>query len=265
MQDNELNLAHPADPQRYPAFQGERLLRVVRCDSSPLATVVLLHGGAFLDCRLDTIAPAAKTLADRLASVVLAPAYSLAGDAPFPAAAEDAYAALAWAAAHAREGDWPARPLVVIGIEAGGNLAAAAAMMARDRGEPNLAAQVLVRPMLDPSQSSRSMRECPQHEAERCRAAWRAYLPSGADQVHPYAAPLASLRVAGLAPALILTAAGDPLRDEAEAYAANLIRAGVTTQVTRLAQPSDHALADADTLEAIAAFVGPRIACASHS
>jgi acetyl esterase/lipase len=229
-----------------------------------MAAVVLLHGGGFVDCRLDALAPAAQRLADRLASVVLAPAYSLAREAPFPAAAEDAYAALQWAAVHAREGGWPARRLVLLGIEAGGNLAAAAAMMARDRGEPALAAQILIRPMLDPSQSSRSMRASAEHEAERCRAGYRAYLPSGADQVHPYAAPLASLRLAGLAPALILTAAGDPLRDEAETYAANLIRAGVTTQVTRLAHAADDVLTDAAALEAIAAFVGPRIAAAPH-
>ncbi len=253
-----------ADMHCYPAYRGERPLSVFRADEAPLATVVLLHDGCFLEGRADATARAAERLAERLASVVIVPDYTLAPEAPFPAAAEDAYAALCWASAHARDGGWEARRLVVMGIEAGGNLAAAAAMMSRDRGEPGLAAQILVRPMLDPSQSSRSMRACTEHEAERCRAAYRAYLPNGADQVHPYAAPLASLRLAGLAPALILTAAGDALRDEAEAYAANLIRAGVTTQVTRLAHPSADVLADAATQEAIAAFVGPRIAGAAH-
>jgi acetyl esterase/lipase len=222
--------------------------------------IVLLHGGGFVGGSPEAVATLAERLAERLASAVVTPGYTLAEDAPFPAAAEDAYAAMLWAQAYAREAGWGAARLVVCGVEAGGNLAAAVAMMARDRGGPPVAAQILVRPMLDPSQSSRSMRGSAGDDARRCRAAYRAYLPSGADHLHPYAAPLASLRLAGLPPALVLTAAADPLRDEAETYAANLIRAGVTTQVSRLASTADEAVCEAPTLDAIAAFLGPRLA-----
>ncbi len=112
---------------------------------------------------------------------------------------------------------------MVAGVEAGGNLAAVAAMMARDRGGPALAAQILVAPMLDPTLTSHSMQyeyvtaNAPRSQGA-CNACYRAYLPNAADRLHPYAAPSSCPRVAGLAPALILTAEDDPLRDEAEAY-----------------------------------------------
>jgi acetyl esterase/lipase len=253
----------PATPasDRYPGHLCEHPLRLHRAGAErPVCIAVLLHGGGFVSGSPDGVGAAAQRLAARLAGAVVVPAYTLAGEAPFPAAAEDAYAALQWAVRHAADSGWGAPALVVVGYEAGGNLAAAAAMMARDRGGPAIAAQVLVRPMLDPSQSSRSMRATCSADALRCRAAYRAYLPGGADAMHPYAAPLASVRLAGLAPALVLTAEGDPLCDEAEAYAANLSRAGVASQVVRMREALDAACWDAQTLDAIAAFVGPRVA-----
>jgi acetyl esterase/lipase len=258
----------PSAPEygRYAGYCGERTLRIYRAGSErPVALVLLMHGGGFVSGGPDAVATLAQQLAARLASAVVTPSYTLAREAPFPAAAEDAYAALQWAAGHAAASGWGETRLVLAGVEAGGNLAAGTAMMARDRGGPPVAAQVLIRPMLDPSQSTRSMRCSGAEDAQRCRAAYRAYLPSGADQVHPYAAPLASLRLAGLPPALIVTGDGDPLRDEAESYAANLIRAGVTTQVTRLARADAIAAWDAATLDAVAHFLGPRIAAASRT
>ena len=193
------------------------------------AVVVLLHGGGFVGGTIEDVSTAASALAERLAVTVVTPEYTLATEAPFPAAAEDAYAALRWAAARSRG-------VVIAGIEAGGNLAAAAAMIARDRGAPNVLAQILVSPMLDPTLTSTSMRCLPEamrHGARACGAWYRAYLPAAADRLHPYAAPAASTRLAGLAPALILTAEFDPLRDEGEAYAARLREAGVPVTLTR--------------------------------
>jgi acetyl esterase len=258
----------PDGPAHYGGYQGERTLQVHRgAGGRPVATILLIHGGGFVSGSPDAIELVATRLADRLSAVVLTPAYTLACDAPFPAAVEDVYAALQWTVDHASAGGWNASRLVIAGIEAGGNLAAAAAMMARDRGGPPLAAQILIRPMLDPSQSCRSMREGTADDAQRCRSAYRAYLSSSADQLHPYAAPLASVRLAGLPPALIVTADDDPLRDEAEAYAANLIRAGVTTEVARLPRTPEQVPAERDpaALDAIAAFLGPRIAASKHT
>lgn len=245
---------------RFTGYCAEREVRIDRVEGDgALATVVLLHGGGFVSGSPDRMAAAARALAERLAAVVITPAYTLAPAGAFPAAAEDAYRALQWAVVSAPTGHWDARRLVVIGVEAGGNLAAAAAMMARDRGGPALAAQVLVRPMLDPSLSSRSMRACADGAASRCDAAYRAYLPSGPDRMHPYAAPAVSVRLAGLPPALIVTAADDVLRDEAEAYADRLLRAGVAAKVLRVPRLDDDSVGDAAALDAIAAFVGPRI------
>jgi acetyl esterase/lipase len=174
-------------------------------------------------------------MAARLDLAVATPGYTLAGELPSRRPSKMPTRNYPRLSAH-RE-CWDSRRLVVAGIEAGGNLAAVAAMMARDRGGPALAAQILVAPMLDPTLTSRSMQHFAANasRSRECNACYRAYLPNAADRLHPYAAPSSCSRVAGLAPALILTAEGDPLRDEAEAYGAKLITAGVTTQVSRLA------------------------------
>ncbi len=233
----------------------------IRC---PGALVVLFHGGGFVRGGLDAIAATAQTMSARLGLVVATPEYTLATVQPFPAAAEDAYAALAWAGAAGRRRGWDAKRIAVAGEEAGGNLAAATAMMARDRGAPALAAQILVGPMLDPSLSSPSMQRFvanATHTPGVCGACYRTYLPNAADWLHPYAAPVSSTRLAGLAPALIVTCDGDPLRDEAEHYGAKLIAAGVTTQVSR--QPRIEAAAHCwtdDTWTAIEGFLRSRLA-----
>jgi acetyl esterase len=226
----------------------------------------MFHGGGFLGGDLDAVAPVAARMAERLGHMVATPEYTLASNHPFPAAAEDAHAALAWAGAFARRGGWDPRRIAVAGEEAGGNLAAACAMMSRDRGGPRLIAQVLVGPMLDPSLSSPSMGQMSGggvYAPGGCAAAYRAYLPAAADHMHPYAAPLSSARLAGLVPALILTCDGDPLRDEAEHYGAKLIAAGVTTQVSRLRRIGTGAACWTDEAwAAIDDFLRPRLACA---
>jgi acetyl esterase/lipase len=240
----------------------------IRC---PGALVILFHGGGFVRGGLDAIAATAQTMSARLGLVVATPEYTLATVQPFPAAAEDAYAALAWAGTAGRRRGWDAKRIAVAGEEAGGNLAAATAMMARDRGVPALAAQILVGPMLDPSLSSPSMQRVvasAAHAPGLCGACYRTDLPNTADRLHPYAAPASSTRLAGLAPALIVTCDDDPLRDEAEHYGAKLIAAGVTTQVSRqpCIETAAHCWTD-DTWTAIDGFLRPRLASpesASH-
>jgi acetyl esterase/lipase len=222
----------------YRGYTSELPLRVYRPEAgAPMAVVALFHGGGFVGGNLDAVAPLAAGMATRLGMAVVTPAYSLAGERPFPAAVEDVYAAIVWTVRNAQRERWNGRRLVVAGVEAGGNLAAVAAMMARDRGGPGIAAQVLVAPMLDPTLTSRSM-QCVEASARRspgeCNAWYRAYLPNATDRLHPYAAPAWCSRLAGLAPALIVAVDGDPLRDEAEAYGAKLIAAGVHTQVARM-------------------------------
>jgi acetyl esterase len=202
--------------------------------------IVFFHGGGFVDGNLDEPDSFLRRLA--VASgypVVLSSSYTLAPVKPFPAAVEDAHAVLLWAKKNKTKLGWTGKRLLVAGIEAGANLAAVSALMARDRAGPQLDGQILVMPMLDPGLSTCSMREMPTCTDQaklvnECAAAYRGYLPHAADRSHPYASPLQSSRMKNLPPALILSTEDDPLRDEAEAYGAKLINAGVRTTVRRL-------------------------------
>lgn len=202
--------------------------------------IVFFHGGGFVDGDLDEPDDFLRHLA--VASgcpVVLSSSYTKATVKPFPAAAEDAHAVLVWAKKNKARLGWTGKRLLVAGIEAGANLAAVSSLMARDRGGPAIAGQILVMPMLDPGLSTCSMREMPTCSDKarlynECAAAYRGYLPHAADRSHPYASPLQSSRLRNLPPALILSADDDPLRDEAEAYGAKLMHYGVPTTVRRM-------------------------------
>ena len=202
--------------------------------------VVFFHAGGFVGGDLDEADQFLRRLAGcSTEQLVLASCYTLATKRPFPAAAEDAHAVLGWARKNKTKLGWTGKRLVVAGIEAGANLAAVAALMARDRGGPALAGQILVMPMLDPGLSTCSMRQLPLDPgvagvAGDCAASYRGYLPNAADRSHPYASPLQSSRLKNLPPALILSAEDDPLRDEAEQYGAKLAASGVTTTCKRL-------------------------------
>lgn len=202
--------------------------------------VVFFHAGGFVGGDLDEADEFLRHLAScATRHLVLATRYTLATEQPFPAAVEDAHAVLKWAKKNRAKLGWSGKRLVVAGIEAGANLAAVAALMARDRGGPELAGQILIMPMLDPGLSTCSMRELPNDAsvagvATTCAASYRGYLPHAADRIHPYASPLQSSRLKNLPQALILSAEDDPLRDEAEQYAAKLTAAGVTTTVKRM-------------------------------
>ena len=202
--------------------------------------IVFFHSGGFVGGDLDEADQFLRHLAScSLQQLVLASCYTLATERPFPAAVEDAHAVLLWAKKNKAKLGWTGKRLVVAGIEAGANLAAVCALMARDRSAPALAGQILIMPMLDPGLSTCSMRELKQDAgaagvADTCAASYRGYLPNAADRSHPYASPLQSSRLKNLPPALILSAEDDPLRDEAEQYGAKLTAAGVTTTLKRM-------------------------------
>jgi acetyl esterase len=204
------------------------------------ALIVFFHGGGFVAGDLEEADEFLRHLVMcNPGHVILATNYTLATVSPFPAAVEDAHAVLAWAKKNKGKLAWSGKQLLTAGIEAGANLAAVSALMARDRGGPALAGQILIMPMLDPGLSTCSMRELPNcpdkmKVASTCAAAYRGYLPNAADRAHPYASPLQSSRLKNLPPALILSAEDDPLRDEAELYGAKLIACGVKTTVRRM-------------------------------
>jgi acetyl esterase len=212
-----------------------RLYGAPRDAAEPAALVLHLHGGAFVGGDLEQGATVASLLAQAGAAVVSI-AYPLAPDHPFPQAAEAAHAALSWAHRHRRRLAGASASLFVAGEEAGGNLAAATALMARDRQGPALAGQILLSPMLDLCVASASLRRaragrsgCPWADG------WRAYVPRACDATHPYAAPGLSIRLNGLPPALLITARDDPMRDESLAYARRLREAGVSVHEVLLA------------------------------
>lgn len=238
--------------------------------------IIFFPGGGFKACSLEEVDAFVRVLAVRTGCCILASAYTLADARPFPAAVEDAYAVLTWAVQHHASLSWSGTQLITAGIEAGGNLAAVSALMARDRGGPALAGQILIMPMLDPGLTTCSMRTVVEtgsiHAADACAVGYRGYLPRAIDRTHPYAAPLQSSRMKGLPPALILSADDDPLRDEAEQYGAKLIAAGIKTMVKRLSPiPLDEpnarcsSVRKENALHEIAAFIAGLETASEHN
>ena len=189
--------------------------------------VVHFHGGAFTGGGVENGVTFASLLAGS-GAIVASIAYPLAPAHPFPQAVEAGYSVLEWAYKQRSKLAGAGAPVYLAGEEAGGNLAAAVALIARDRAHPSLAGQILVSPMLDPCVGTASARQAA-GPPTGCKWAdgWQQYLRCPQDAEHPYAVPGASSRLAGLAPTLVLTAGDDPMRDEARAYATKLGAAGV--------------------------------------
>jgi acetyl esterase len=213
-----------------------RLYRPAAHDGAKkLPAVLYFHGGGFVAGTLDDAEVPARHIAEHANVVVLSIAYSLAPTRPFPAAPEDAYAASVWLLENAKQLKIDAERIAVAGDDAGGNIAASLALIARDRNAPNIAAQVLIGPMLDPSMTMLGDPERLRSDIkpETCADCYSKYLRKPFERMHPYASPLESRRLRGLPPALVLTAECDVLHTEGEQYAAALINAGVPTQVER--------------------------------
>lgn len=204
-------------------------------DERDRGVLVFFHGGGFVTGSLDSHDGVCRALAAATPCVVVAVDYRLAPEHRFPAAVEDAWAATAWVAEHAASlGADPAR-IAVGGDSAGGTLAAVVALRARDRGLP-LALQLLVYPVCDLACDTVSYRELADGYGLTAAAmAWYRdhYLGPAGDRADPEASPLRASELAGTAPALVLTAEYDPLRDEGEAYAARLRDAGVPVTLVR--------------------------------
>jgi len=204
--------------------------------NGPFPVLVYFHGGGWVICNLDTHDRACRLLTAAIGCVVVSVDYRLAPEHPFPAAAEDCYAAAKYVAAHAAEfGGDPAR-VAIGGDSAGGNLTAVVAQMARNKGGPKLVHQLLIYPVTDAAMETPSYRENAEGyflTTEMMAWFWQHYVPSKADRSSPYASPLRASDLTGLPPATVLTAEFDPLRDEGEAYAARLHDAKVPVTAVR--------------------------------
>lgn len=241
-------MPRPAEPtpvaqvidRTIPGPRGDIKIRIYRPHAQEgLPLLLFMHGGGFILGDLDSHDEAARVLTMAADCVTVAVDYRLAPENPFPAAPEDCFAALRWAAAHARTfGADPSR-IAVVGDSAGGNLAAVMALRARDEGGPKLLGQVLVYPVTD-LEASYDVPPAPDGNyyfltKEDCAYFNQLYLTGRPDARHPHASPMFSEDVAGLPPALVITAEYDSLCRQGEAYAARLKAAGVEVEHTRYA------------------------------
>ncbi|MFZ2469339.1 MAG: alpha/beta hydrolase [Parvibaculum sedimenti] len=209
-----------------------RLYTPVAAGSEALPVLVYFHGGGWVIGDLETHDALCRTLANESGCKVVAVDYRLAPEHKFPAAAEDAFAAVQWVEAHAAEIGVDANRIAVAGDSAGGNLAAVVSLMARDAKGPHISFQMLIYPVTDTNTDTISYREFAEgHFLERDGMIWffNHYL-GDVDRNDPRVAPLKAASHQGLPPAYVVTGGYDVLRDEGRAYAETLKKAGVPVE-----------------------------------
>ena len=203
---------------------------------TPVPALYYMHGGGMVIGSIDTEDAVTRMLCNAVGCAAVSVDYRLAPEHPHPAPVEDCYAGLVWTAAHADElGIDPAR-IAVYGGSAGGALAAATALLARDRGGPAIAYQMLLYPMVDDRSETPSCAEIDDigvWDGWANADGWQALLGErwGTDAVDAYAAPARAADLAGLPPAWIDVGELDSLRDEDVLYALRLMQAGVPTDL----------------------------------
>jgi triacylglycerol lipase len=200
-----------------------------------LPAIFSIHGGGYIlgsylmdDFLHDEWSP-------QLGTVGVSVEYRLSPDTPYPGPLEDCYAALHWTYEHADELGVDADQIGIYGLSAGGGLAAALALLARDRGEVSLAFQLLDCPMLDDRQTTKSLAAAGLYvwDATSNEFGWRSYLGDlyGSDDVPPYAAAARATDLAGLPPSCVVVGSIDGFRDEDVDYALRLNQAGVPCEL----------------------------------
>ncbi len=239
----------PAPPQRDDVVREDRA--IPGPDGAPEVTVRIhrpkaggtalrpgvleIHGGGFMLGDKSMMDPWSDRVAGELGAVVVSTDYRLAPEHPFPAGLEDCYAALCWMAENADELGLDLDRIGIAGQSAGGGLAAACALLTRDRGGPKLCFQLLEIPELDDRLETPSMQQftdTPLWNRPNAVWSWRHYL--GADhsgEVSPYAAPSRAKDLSGLPSAYVSVMEFDPLRDEGILYALGMLQAGVAVEL----------------------------------
>jgi acetyl esterase len=234
---------HAIRESRVPVGSGTIRVRIFTPDGGgPHPGLLHLHGGGFAFGAIDSLFNDAKCahLCREARCVVVTVGYRLAPEFRFPTAPEDCYAALLWTVANAKRFDIDVARLAVGGESAGANLAAVVALMARDRGGPRLALQLLEVPVTDISDRAADFpsvalfAEGYGFDRADMEGMIGTYLADPADGANAYASPLRARDLSGVAPAHIVTAEYDVLRDSGEAYARRLERAGVPAALHRM-------------------------------
>jgi acetyl esterase/lipase len=193
-----------------------------------------IHGGGFCSGSIDMEHALVVRVARDLGAVVVVVDYRLAPEHPFPAGVEDCYAALTWMHREAEGLGVDTTRIAVGGQSAGGGLAAAVALMARDRGGPPICFQFLGIPELDHRLDTPSMQafiDTPMWNRPNAVVSWRNYLGTNPGEVSPYASPSIATDLSGLPPAYVTAMEFDPLRDEDVAYALRMMQAGVSVEL----------------------------------
>lgn len=198
--------------------------------------IVWYHGGGWVIGTIDEADTLGRTLAERTSCAVVLVDYRMAPEHRYPTAVEDSWAALRWVDAHLEEIAGRRVPIIVAGDSAGGNLSAVMAQRAKRAGSPEVALQVLVYPVTDCDLDTPSSLD-PANQLLLTRQAmvwfWDHYAPDPESRLQPDASPLRAPDLSGLAPAVVLTAEHDPLRDDGESYARALAEAGVPVEHRR--------------------------------
>lgn len=210
-----------------------------------LPVLVFFHGGGWSSGSVAESDGLVRTLAELAGCAVLSVEYRLAPQHPFPAGLEDCFEALVWLSERGPDTE----RIAVGGTSAGANLATVCAALARDRGAPRLAFQLLAYPPVEHTATADV--DGATFRRDEMTRHWSAYLRDPRDGDDPRASPLRARNLAGLPPALVITAERDPLTEEAEEYARRLVTAGVPAEVRRFA--TEHGFLSSDTPEGEAA------------
>jgi acetyl esterase len=220
-----------------PGPGGDLPIRIYRPKGSGLfPMLVYFHGGGWVLGNLENTDATCRALTNMAQCLVVSVDYRRAPEHPYPAAVDDAYAAVQWVFENAASIDGDPQRLAVGGESAGGNLAAVVCLRARDQGDPMPIYQALIYPVTNYAFDTPSYVENADNPAlsrDTMRWFWRQYLPDEQAGQQPYASPLRAPDLSGLPPAVIITAEYDPLRDEGEAYARRLRDAGVPVVSSR--------------------------------
>ncbi|MEX2475802.1 alpha/beta hydrolase [Marinobacter sp.] len=210
-------------------------LRTLVPTENPEGIIVYLHGGGWVVGALDDYDTLGRFIATESNCAVVLVDYRLAPEYPFPAATDDAWAALQWVASNrqrivGKQSEYDDLPIIVAGDSAGGNLAAVCARKARDAGGPEIAQQVLIYPVTQPDLSTPGY-QAPENQGllgqQDMAWFWDCYVPNADQRQDPDASPLLADNLDHLPPAVVITAEHDVLSDEGAAYAKRLQAAGV--------------------------------------
>lgn len=212
-----------------PGSLGEIPVRIYTpSGDGPFGVLVYFHGGGWVIGDLDVCDAACQEICTLANLVVVSVDYRMAPEHIYPAAVTDSYDAVVWAAAHMSDLNGNGK-LGVAGESAGGNLSAVMALKARDEGGPDIHFQCLLYPVTDIDMTRQSYTDNGAGyilETPAMQWFWDTYCPDPEQRKEPYATPLNADSLAGLPPALVVTAEFDPLRDEGKAYADALVAAG---------------------------------------